>query len=72
MAQSVRGLTQSAVLCGPEELPLTVDLLQASEAVAAVLCRRVSERGWTAVHIAYAVFGYTPAARKMKLLNLWW
>ncbi|CAN0457312.1 unnamed protein product, partial [Ectocarpus sp. 12 AP-2014] len=39
MAQSVRGLRQSAVLCASEELPLTVDLLQASETVAAVLCR---------------------------------
>ncbi|CAN0305379.1 unnamed protein product, partial [Ectocarpus sp. 13 AM-2016] len=36
MAQSVRGLRQSAVLCASEELPLTVDLLQASETVAAV------------------------------------
>ena len=39
MAQSVRGLRQSAALCGHEELPLTMDLLQGSEAVAAVLCR---------------------------------
>lgn len=41
MLQSVRGLRQSAALCGPEELPLTVDLLQGSEAVAAVLSRSV-------------------------------
>lgn len=41
MAQSVRGLRQSAVLCGHDELPLTMDLLQGSEAVAAVLCRCV-------------------------------
>eukprot|EP00752_Nemacystus_decipiens_P005910 g5342.t1 len=39
MAQSVRGLRQSAVLCGAQELPFTMDLLQGSEAVAAVLCR---------------------------------
>lgn len=39
MAQSVTGLRQSAALCGREELPLTMDLLQGSEAVAAVLAR---------------------------------
>lgn len=39
MAQSVRGLRQSAFFCGREELPLTVDLLQGSEVVAAVLRR---------------------------------
>lgn len=39
IAQSVRGLRQSAVLCDREELPLTMDLLQGSEAVAAVLRR---------------------------------
>lgn len=39
MAQSVRGLRQSAALCGREELPLTVDLLQGSEAITAVLSR---------------------------------
>lgn len=41
MAQSVRGLRQSAALCGHEELPLTMDLLQGSEVVAAVLSRYV-------------------------------
>lgn len=44
MAQSVRGLRQSAALCGQEELPLTMDFLQGSEAVAAVLCRCVGPR----------------------------
>lgn len=39
MAQSVRGLRQSAVLCAREQLPLTMDLLQGSETVAAVLRR---------------------------------
>ncbi|CAM9991631.1 unnamed protein product [Laminaria digitata] len=39
MAQSVRGLRQSAALCAGEELPLTIDLLQGSEAVTAVLRR---------------------------------
>lgn len=48
MAQSVRGLRQSAVLCGPEELPLTIDLLQGSEAVAAVLCRYATVCGTAA------------------------
>lgn len=41
MAQSVRGLRQSAALCAGPELPLTMDLLQGSEAVAAVLRRYV-------------------------------
>lgn len=39
MAHSVRGLRQSAVLCGLEDLPLILDLLQGSEAVTAVLRR---------------------------------
>lgn len=39
MAHSVRGLRQSVVLCGLEELPLILDLLQGSEAVTAVLRR---------------------------------
>ncbi|CAM9795603.1 unnamed protein product [Ascophyllum nodosum] len=39
MAQSIRGLRQSSVLCSREELPLTLDLLQGSEAITAVLRR---------------------------------